>query len=135
MSDAKSVGWSGSQRDTILGRLPTVRGALAVDNPDEFRMADIDAPKGAAHATLMVLRNVGAVEAYDYEQKGAMTGRNIYRWLEEPREQVQEIVDGVETFPCGHRIHVYNDPDEPDGTFACKECGETYEREFVKEVL
>jgi len=83
------------------------------------------------------LRHWGVIEKLRREKQDTQEKPiNVYQWHEEARQELVEYVERLETLPCGHRAHVYNDP-EIDG-LGCKHCAEEdkhpeYSRELVKE--
>lgn len=68
----------------------------------------------------------------DYETGSA---RLVYSWNDTSRDALQAYVDQLDTFPCGHRVHVPDGRDAPDGKLPCKFCGELYDRETIKALL
>jgi hypothetical protein len=85
--------------------------------------------------TLQKAIQAGALEKIDRERShGKLVWR--YAWTEGSRERLLGYLDELETLPkCGHRVHVPDTRDDPDGVISCKHCGEEYVEAFFKEMV
>jgi len=58
-----------------------------------------------------------------------------YQWVESARKHFLEYLDNLDTLPCGHRHHIPNSSDDPDGIISCKFCGREYDEDVFKELV
>jgi hypothetical protein len=103
------------------------------ENPDNHRRA---------HGVLL-LKNQGAVRIVDRKHLGNGDGSiNVYRWKEDVKQHLLDYLDRMDSLPCDdtHRVHIYNDPQTPDGKLGCKHCAAEgnhpeYSQEFIRELF
>jgi hypothetical protein len=59
-----------------------------------------------------------------------------YRWDPRARQQLQSYLDGLPRLPdCGHRVHVPDRRDDPEGVTSCKFCGTEYDAAVFRAIV
>jgi len=108
--------------------------------PDEFTYWDTDLERREFQRLAQGLKAIGALDVVGQKRKtkgyhdpDTNTSKhivNVYRWVEEAKTQLQDVLEYDETLPCGHRVHIKN---HGDGTYGCRYCDE--ERHYSRETI
>lgn len=142
--------WDGKYAAKIRSNAAEIQAILdATDGTDPFRAIDVATlSKSGRDTTLELLRSCGAVERTHRETvdrreddryqetngRGKLL-RNVYRWRHEARVEIAAMLDAMDTFPCGHGVHIFNPRGSDEDTLACRECGREYSKDFVRGLL
>lgn len=88
------------------------------------------------------LKNQGAIfvvkQEYRTTENGKQRPHNLYEWNEDVRQELLDYYENRDTFPCGHRPHIWN-PKGFDGLM-CQHCMERgtrtpIDKELAKDLL
>jgi len=142
---SKSVDWSGiispGRIKADIHRIePLLRWDPAEATGEQLGPRDFtirDTPLSGwkdTRAIVQLLRHTGCLECVGVEVGGGKS-RNIYRWRDGIREELNNYLDDMNTLPCGHRLHIPDARDDPDGKMSCKYCGEEYPESFIRQLV
>jgi len=140
MSEAKqNDGWDARQIHRLRHRVAMVRHVIDLEGRwSTTDVTDVDDRKRLDGA-VRVLRQSGAVrkvdKLYPTDRDDVGSWINVYRWTPDAKAYLREYLEDLDELPCGHRKHIHNPRDSPEGMLACKECGREYERETVEALL
>lgn len=138
----KDISLSKRNQHRLRNRADQLKPAIELSEP--FTSADIGKVTEIDHAAGVVymLKSMGAIIQVDETKqgnRGAYVG--MYEWDEKVRDWLIELLDGMQTLPCGHRAHVFNDPELATDRLGCKHCVKnrnehpSYSKASVRELL
>lgn len=120
----------------LKNRIDEFAGILDVSG--EFTVDDF--PDDVGHEVIHFLLQEGAIRKIRKILNENCNPRKIYQWDEDIRDELQEYYAERTELPCGHRAHIYNDPEVPDKKLGCKDCAADgkhpiYDRDTVRALL
>jgi hypothetical protein len=142
----EGTGWK-QDRSLVLSNAAALQQLLDdTTGTEEFRAIDVDLSDGDFHQLVQLFEPVGVIEkvrreTIDRSQHDEFVGedttrRLVYRWRPGPREDIEGILDDLDTFPdCGHRVHIYNPRGSDEDTLGCRECGAEYPKSLVRKIF
>jgi len=140
MSTSKeNGGWDARKMSRVRYRVAMVRHLIDLEG--EWTSVDVTGVEDHKRldGALRVLRQIGAVDVvkklWPKDRNDVGSYRVVYRWNPDAKTYIEEYLENLDTFPCGHRAHVYNPASTPEGVFECKECGAEFERATVEALL
>lgn len=149
MSDAsytEGTGWK-QDRSLVMSNAAALQQLLdETTGTEEFRAVDVDLEYADFHQLVQLFEPVGVIkkvrrETIDRAEHDAFEGRSpttrlVYRWKAGPRQDIEAILDDLETFPeCDHRVHIYNPRGSDEDTLGCRECGTEYPKSLVRKIF
>jgi hypothetical protein len=106
----------------------------------EFTINDVKEAGTHSHMTpsnwLYWLSNVGAIEEQDYYfDKQADCCIHSWKWNQEKKQYLKDVIEKESVLPCGCRAHVPSDLSSTAESGTCKHCGEEWSKETFKQAL
>ena len=100
---------------------------------ETFMASDLDGNEMAAQSIISFLKAQDAIHSVDTKQTDKSNKLyNVWGWRNY-QDDLQEHWEERNELPCGCRAHI---PAERDGdTYYCKFCGDSHNRETIKEAL
>lgn len=114
-----------------------------LEQSGRFRARDIDQSQLSENVggVLEFLVHHNGIRIVDHvHDDGDRTKYCIYEWRKDVRDCLLEYSEGQDRLPCGHRVHIYNDPNVPTNKLGCRYCADSgkhieLSKERVRELL
>lgn len=118
-------------RDKLKNRIEVIKPVL---DKETFYAAELAIEDANRQCVINVMKQSGAIESIGFESREDDPDKApVHRWQwVNFRDELKQYVEERDELPdCGHRPHIYNPADSPDGKLVCKFCGMTYDKEVV----
>lgn len=130
MSKASSIDWSPIETPSrVQARIERI--APLLEHTGEFRAKDtgVDGRVLAQYAQYGLLNVVEVRTA-----RGSSW--TVYEWNPRARRTIEAYRASLDTLPCGCHAHIPpGDQGAPEGSLACKYCGEVHEKRVYRRVV
>lgn len=127
---------------TLKNMIHQIEPLFTFDAGETFTHRDLD---GNHQQLLNSCTDHGALhvigtERYQREDMTKKRKLNKYQWDPRIRQKLLEYRERMNKLPCGHRAHLWNSREVPEGKLSCKVCAENgdypeFDKEVVREVI